>query len=254
MRRLIVSSIFFMFLFSGCVMCDIYKNLDNKTHDYDYCNVTDKDHNFFLQFEITTRNQDVFSSNISYPRLLYVFGVHTPKLPFIRLNSFSFSKGKNGADTIPFRAYMYTYQQRTPIPIDIPFTLPDSLQGKSASLEIVMESSESYHETKKLYVSYDIEAELDDDTLYGKVLGLDKGTLVTYEGKTLAELKEDFINAVEDYIASCKEKGLPLHKSYTGSFNIRIPIELHAKAAAKAQEEGISLNAFVKESLMQAVI
>ena len=32
-----------------------------------------------------------------------------------------------------------------------------------------------------------IEAELDDDTLYGKVLGLDKGTLVTYEGKTLAE-------------------------------------------------------------------
>jgi predicted HicB family RNase H-like nuclease len=99
-----------------------------------------------------------------------------------------------------------------------------------------------------------IEAELDDDTLYGKVLGLDKGTLVTYEGKTLAELKEDFINAVEDYIASCKEKGLPLHKSYTGSFNIRIPIELHAKAASKAQEEGISLNAFVKESLMQAVI
>ena len=99
-----------------------------------------------------------------------------------------------------------------------------------------------------------IEAELDDDTLYGKVLGLDKGTLVTYEGKTLAELKEDFINAVEDYIAFCKEKGLPLHNSYTGSFNIRIPIELHAKVAAKAQEEGISLNAFVKESLMQAVI
>lgn len=99
-----------------------------------------------------------------------------------------------------------------------------------------------------------IEAELDSDTLYGKVLGLDKGTLVTYEGNTLAELKEDFINAVEDYIAFCKEKGLPLHKSYTGSFNIRIPIELHAKAAAKAQQEGISLNAFVKESLMQAVV
>ena len=159
MRRLIVSSIFFMFLFSGCVMCDIYKDLDNKTHDYDYCNITDKNRNFLLQFEISTRNQDVFSSNTSYPRLLYVFGVHTPKLPFIRLNSFSFSKGKNGADTIPFRAYMYTYQQRTPIPIDIPFTLPDSLQGKSASLEIVMESSESYYETKKLYVSYDIEVD-----------------------------------------------------------------------------------------------
>lgn len=43
-----------------------------------------------------------------------------------------------------------------------------------------------------------IEVELDDNTLYGKVLGLDKGTLITYEGNTLAELKEDFVNAVED--------------------------------------------------------
>ena len=99
-----------------------------------------------------------------------------------------------------------------------------------------------------------IEAELDDNTLYGKILGLDKGTLITYEGSTLAELKEDFINAVEDYIEHCKENGLPLHKSYTGSFNVRIPAELHAKAAAMAQAEGVSLNAFVKESIYRAVM
>lgn len=99
-----------------------------------------------------------------------------------------------------------------------------------------------------------IEAELEENTLYGKVLGLDKGTLVTYEGKTLMELKEDFVNAVEDYIAHCKENGLPLHKSYTGSFNVRIPVELHAKAAVRAQEEGMSLNAFVKQSLAMAVM
>lgn len=99
-----------------------------------------------------------------------------------------------------------------------------------------------------------IEAELDDNTLYGKILGLDKGTLITYEGKTLAELKEDFINAVEDYIEHCQANGLPLHKSYTGSFNVRIPADLHAKAAAMAQAEGVSLNAFVKQSIYQAVM
>lgn len=99
-----------------------------------------------------------------------------------------------------------------------------------------------------------IEAELEENTLYGKVLGLDKGTLVTYEGQTLAELKEDFINAVEDYIVHCKENGIPLHKSYSGSFNIRIPSELHARVAAMAQEHGISLNAFVRESLAKAVL
>ena len=99
-----------------------------------------------------------------------------------------------------------------------------------------------------------IEAELNENTLYGKVLGLDKGTLVTYEGQTLSELKEDFVNAVDDYITHCTENGIPLHKSYSGSFNIRIPAELHAKAAMMAQELGISLNAFVRESLAKAVM
>jgi len=99
-----------------------------------------------------------------------------------------------------------------------------------------------------------IEAELEDNTLYGKVLGLEKGTLVTYQGQTLTELKEDFMNAVDDYIDHCKENGIPLHKSYSGSFNIRIPSELHAKAAVTAQELGISLNAFVRESIAKAVL
>ena len=58
----------------------------------------------------------------------------------------------------------------------------------------------------------------------------------------------------EDYIAHCKENGIPLHKSYSGSFNIRIPAELHARAAVMAQELGISLNAFVRESLAKAVL
>lgn len=77
---------------------------------------------------------------------------------------------------------------------------------------------------------------------------------MTYQGQTLFELKEDFMNAVDDYIDHCKENGIPLHKSYSGSFNIRIPAELHARAAAMAQELGISLNAFVRESLAKAVL
>ena len=58
-----------------------------------------------------------------------------------------------------------------------------------------------------------IEAELEDDTRYGKVLGLDKGVLITYEGQTLSELKADFVNAVDDYIEHCKANGIELHKS-----------------------------------------
>ncbi len=98
-----------------------------------------------------------------------------------------------------------------------------------------------------------IEVELEDNTLYGKVLGLKKGTLITYEGNTIAELKQDFKDAVDDYISLCKEENLPLKKSYSGSFNIRIPAEIHAQIAEISQAKGISMNAFVKDTLQRAV-
>ena len=69
-----------------------------------------------------------------------------------------------------------------------------------------------------------IEAELKDNTLYGKVLGLDAKTMITYEGSTLSELKKDFQNGVDDYIAHCKEHNIPLHKSYSGNFQYPNPL------------------------------
>lgn len=99
-----------------------------------------------------------------------------------------------------------------------------------------------------------IEANLEDNTLYGKVMGLEKGTLITYEGATLAELKEDFNSAVDDYIAFCKENNLPQHKSYSGTFNVRITPELHAKIALSAQASGMSLNAYIQKILAAAML
>lgn len=99
-----------------------------------------------------------------------------------------------------------------------------------------------------------IEIQHEDNSLYGKILGLEKGTLITYQGKNVSELKEDFFNAVEDYIEHCKEHNLPLRKSYSGSFNIRLTPELHAKVVEKATDIGISLNAFVRETLQKAVL
>lgn len=94
-----------------------------------------------------------------------------------------------------------------------------------------------------------IQVNLEDNTLYGKVLGLNKDTLITYEGITLSELRADFVQAVEDYINHCKEHNLPLHKSYSGTFNVRITPELHARLAMSAQLSGLSLNAYIQKVL-----
>lgn len=92
-----------------------------------------------------------------------------------------------------------------------------------------------------------VEVVHEDNTLYGKVLGLDKGTLITYEGNIVSELKED-------YIEHCKEHNLPLRKSFSGLFNVRLTPELHTKVADKSAQIGISLNAFVKETLQKEVL
>lgn len=154
---IIIGCIFFLFLFSGCLTCDILYDLGNKARDYDYNNAEDTSRCCLLEFKIATTQRDFYSTDTLYPRLLYEFEVHTSSFPAIKLNSFSFSRKKDGVEPIPYRAYMYSYQLHTYTPLDIPYAIPDSLHGESGSIVIVIESSESYYQTKKLYVNYDIE-------------------------------------------------------------------------------------------------
>ena len=51
-----------------------------------------------------------------------------------------------------------------------------------------------------------VEVSEEDNCLYGHVLDLPRETEITYEGGTVAQLKEDFMNAVDDYIAYCESK------------------------------------------------
>lgn len=91
----------------------------------------------------------------------------------------------------------------------------------------------------------------DDDVFYGKITGIND--LVTFEGKSVKELKAAFKEAADDYIQTCKELGKPTEKSYKGSFNVRVPSEIHRQAAAIAAQKKLSLNDFVKEALSYAI-
>ncbi|MCL2596845.1 MAG: type II toxin-antitoxin system HicB family antitoxin [Paludibacter sp.] len=94
-----------------------------------------------------------------------------------------------------------------------------------------------------------IEYSNSDNCLYGKVIGLDKGTCITYEGNTASELYEDFKGAIDDYLDYCKEKGVKPKKSYSGTLNIRIPSELHCQVAMLAEHSGTSINSIIRHSL-----
>ncbi len=90
----------------------------------------------------------------------------------------------------------------------------------------------------------------EDDCFFGKIEGIDD--LVTFEGRDVDELKRSFREAVEDYIDLCRKAGKPLFKSYGGTFNIRMPAELHQKAA-EVRLLGISLNQLVQRAVEKEV-
>ena len=85
------------------------------------------------------------------------------------------------------------------------------------------------------------------DVFYGKVEGVQD--LVSFEGATVKELRQEFQKAVEDYISFCKKNGNPIQKSLMGSFNIRIKPDTHQRAALAALQKNISLNQLVQQAI-----
>ena len=100
-------------------------------------------------------------------------------------------------------------------------------------------------EYKGYYASVDFSVE--DDVFHGKLIAIND--LVTFEGETVKELKSAFHEAVDDYLETCKEINKSPDKTYKGSFNVRIPSELHRQAALYASMQKLSLNDFVRKAI-----
>jgi len=91
----------------------------------------------------------------------------------------------------------------------------------------------------------------DDEIFFGTVTGIND--LISFEGTSVAELKEAFQEAIEDYLETCKNLNKSPDKTYKGVFNVRVPAGLHKKAAIFAMQHQVSLNDFVKTALVYAV-
>lgn len=88
----------------------------------------------------------------------------------------------------------------------------------------------------------------EDNCLYGKVLGMSKDN-ITYEGQDVDELRRDFEGAIDDYLALCKANGKEPRTPYSGNLNIRITPEIHSRIAMMAMQAGVTINAFIKDTL-----
>jgi predicted HicB family RNase H-like nuclease len=87
----------------------------------------------------------------------------------------------------------------------------------------------------------------DDEVFFGRIEGVDD--LISFEGNSVTALRQSFEEAVDDYLQICIELEKDPLKSFKGSFNVRIPPDLHKKAYQAALEEGKSLNQFVQSAI-----
>ncbi len=103
------------------------------------------------------------------------------------------------------------------------------------------------------YKGYIGRIEFDDEagTFHGEVINT--RDVITFQGKSVAELKKAFRESVEDYLAFCASRGEEPDKPFSGQFVTRIPPELHRQVNLAAKLSGKSLNAWVCEQLQSAI-
>jgi len=90
-----------------------------------------------------------------------------------------------------------------------------------------------------------------DGCFSGRIEGIDD--LISFEGRSVVDLRRAFHEAVDDYRDLCRSTGKLPQRSYKGSFNVRIHPELHRRASLKCRQIGISLNQLVKIALEKEV-
>jgi antitoxin HicB len=78
------------------------------------------------------------------------------------------------------------------------------------------------------------------------------------DGETVNEAIRNGLDALADTIAVLEAMGLAVPEpgsggSYSGKFIQRVPKSLHARLAARAKQEGVSMNALVTSFLAESI-
>jgi predicted HicB family RNase H-like nuclease len=93
------------------------------------------------------------------------------------------------------------------------------------------------------HVEFDAEAEI----FHGEVINT--RDVITFQGKTVRELKKAFKDSIEDYLEFCEERGEMPERPFSGRFNVRLDPELHRVAYVAAKQAGLSLNTWVAKAI-----
>ena len=102
------------------------------------------------------------------------------------------------------------------------------------------------------YKGYIAKVVFDDDAdiFHGEVINI--RDVVTFQGKSVEELRQAFEDSVEDYLAFCAERKESPERPFSGNFPLRTDPEEHRLFFLAAAREHKSLNSWAVETLKRA--
>lgn len=89
------------------------------------------------------------------------------------------------------------------------------------------------------------------DTFRGEIQGINGGA--DFYGRTPDELRQEFRASLDFFLETCAKHGIEPKKITSGKFVVRLPPDLHARAATAAHAAGISLNALVERAIRHEI-
>lgn len=96
-----------------------------------------------------------------------------------------------------------------------------------------------------------IEYDGEDEVFVGRLLGL--RAIVSFHADTVAKLKREMRVAVDEYVASCERRGEVPERPLSGNVPLRMPPEVHGRAAILAEASGKSLNQLINDLLTEVL-
>ncbi len=104
------------------------------------------------------------------------------------------------------------------------------------------------------YKGYIGQVEFDDEAsiFHGEVINT--RDVITFQGESVGELRQAFIDSVDDYLAFCAERGEKPEKPYSGKLIVRMSPDLHRQAYQEAVKSSESLNQWVNQAISDKIL
>ena len=95
------------------------------------------------------------------------------------------------------------------------------------------------------YNGYRAVVTFDDDIgiLHGEVV--DTRDVITFQGRSVDELKQAFRDSVDEYLKICDERGRTPDRPFSGRVALRMEPETHRAVVVAAKANGKSLNSWI---------